>query len=236
MMRGSVSYISFTFLVLSASAQTHFNQQLKQKLDSMQALDQKYRIPLALSSNGKDDSLAAAYGIKKEELTNYLWKLQNENDSLNILRIEEIIETYGYPGSTLVGTPTNEAAFYIIQHSKVIDKYLPTIENAAERKELDFQLYAMMLDRSLMFKNKEQIYGTQLSGVSVKNAATAQWETIMFIWPISDPLTVNERRKKAGFTQTVEEYASEGGIDYRVFTLKQVLQMRQEVMRAYEHK
>lgn len=34
--------------------------------------------------------------------------------------------------------PSNEAAFYIIQHSTQIDNYLPTIKNAANKKELPF--------------------------------------------------------------------------------------------------
>ena len=96
--------------------------------------------------------------------------------------------------------PTNEAAFYIIQHSKMIDNYLPLLKEAAEKKELRFQLYAMMLDRSLMFQNKEQVYGTQGTGFDVKNPKTGQWERLFIIWPIQDPATVNQRRKEAGFT------------------------------------
>lgn len=228
-MRLFVPLIFFFFQTLFTNAQPQLNQSLKQELDSIMILDQKYRALLVLSSNGKEDSLAAAYGIKKEELNSYLWKLQNEIDSSNIFRIEEIIKMYGYPGSSLVDTPTNETAFYVIQHSKVIDKYLPLIKTAAEKKELSFRLYAMMLDRSLMFQDKEQIYGTQGTGISVKNASTGNWETLLFIWPIKNPLTVNDRRKAAGFTQTVEDYSKHLlGIEYRVLTLEEALKMRVE--------
>ena len=116
---------------------------------------------------------------------------------------------------------------------KSLTKYLPIIKIAAEKKELSFRLYAMMLDRSLMFQDKEQIYGTQGTGVSVKNASTGKWETLLFIWPIQDPLTVNERRKAAGFTQTVEDYSKDLlGIEYRVLTLEEALKMREEVMKS----
>lgn len=112
---------------------------------------------------------------------------------------------------------------------------MPVIKEAAEKNELRFQLYAMMLDRSLMFQDKEQIYGTQGSGMSVKNLTTGNWESLSFIWPIKDPSTVNERRKAAGFNQTVEENAKSLGIEYKVFTLKEILKLRNEVMKAGEN-
>jgi hypothetical protein len=182
--------------------------------------------------NVKSDSLSVVYGVNKDDLNDYLWKLQGEIDSLNTMRIEQIIDVYGYPGITLVGEPTNEAAFYIIQHSKVIDKYLPVIKEAAEKSELRFVLYAMMLDRSLMFQNKEQVYGTQSSGMSVKNPTTGKWENLSFIWPIQDPLNVNQRRKAAGFTDTVEESAKRMRIDYKVYKLEEILKWREEIIKA----
>ena len=109
-------------------------------------------------------------------------------------------------------------------------KYLPIIKAAAEKKELRFQLYATMLDRSLMFKDKEQIYGTQGSGMSVKNHTTGKWENLSFIWPIHDPVNVNERRKAAGFSETVEESAKSMGIEYRLFTLNEILKLREEII------
>jgi hypothetical protein len=41
-------------------------------------------------------------------------------------------------------------------------------------------------------------------------------------WPIRDPAHVNERRKKAGFEQTVEANAQRLGIEYRPLTLNDV--------------
>jgi hypothetical protein len=195
----------------------------------MMVMDQKYRSALSANMNGKGDSLSNVYGVKKEDLTDYLWKLQGEIDSTNIARVEEMIKEFGYPGTSLVGSPTNEVAFYIIQHSKVIDKLLPLIKVAAENKQLRFSLYAMMLDRSLMFREKEQIYGTQGSGLSIKNLTTGKWENLSFIWPIKDPESVNERRRAAGFTETVEENAKRLGIEYKVYTLEEVLKMIEAV-------
>ena len=85
-------------------------------------------------------------------------------DSTNTQRISQIISKHGCPGKSLVSTPTNEAAFYVIQHSQLIKQYLPLVKQAAEKGELSFRLYAMMLDRQLMFGGDEQVYGTQARG------------------------------------------------------------------------
>ncbi|KIC89824.1 DUF6624 domain-containing protein [Flavihumibacter sp. ZG627] len=232
MMRFVLSSLLLIIQSLATNAQTRLNIPLKKELDSLQILDQKYRQALIANMRGKGDSLAIVYRIKKEDLNDYLWKLQGELDSLNTFRVEEIINKYGYPGISLVGKPTNEVAFYIIQHSRVIDKYLPVLREAAESNELRFELYAIMLDRSLMFQDKEQVYGTQGSGIDVKNTKTGIWENLTFIWPIKDPLAVNERRKAAGFTQTVEEGAKNLGIKYKVFTLEEIIKLRNEVLQA----
>lgn len=224
-------FIALSF-VLVMNAQTLLHMPLKKELDRMQTLDQTYRAALIANMRGKGDSLAIVYGVKKEYLHDHLWKLQVEIDSLNTARIEEIINEHGYPGISLVGYPTNEVAFYILQHSKVIDKYLPIIKEAAAKNELRFQLYAMMLHRSFMLQDKEQIYGTQGSGMSVKNHMTGQWENLSFIWPIQDPFNVNKRRKAAGFTETVEEGAKGMGIDYKIYTLEEILKLREEIMKA----
>jgi hypothetical protein len=206
-----------------AHAQSKINAPLKHELDSMYVLDQKYRelVSVKLDSN-KVDSLSRLYNVEKGNLTNHLWKLQVLADSSNIKRVEEIVAQYGYPGKSLVGEPTNEAVFYVIQHSKVIDKYLPLIEKAANQKQLPFHLYAMMKDRSLMYNNKEQIWGTQAKGMNVVNKDTGKPVWKFFIWPIANAANVNKRRKEAGFPQTVEENAKRMGLTYKVYTLDDV--------------
>ncbi|HEU4632364.1 MAG TPA: hypothetical protein VFS22_00175, partial [Flavisolibacter sp.] len=91
------------------------------------------------------------------------------------------------------------------------------------------------LDRSLMFQDKYQIYGTQGTGFDVKNPTTGKWERLSLIWPIKEPATVNKRRKAAGFKQTVEESAKDIGIEYRVYSLEEVLKLRSEIMKGGEN-
>ncbi|HEX2534984.1 MAG TPA: DUF6624 domain-containing protein [Chitinophagaceae bacterium] len=218
----------FTFILALGSLATTAQQSpaLKRELDSILVTDQQYRALMGPDMAVKADSLARVFGVSKEDLPMHLWKLQSRSDSLNIIRIEAIIKEYGYPGKSLVGTPTNEAVFYVLQHSEVIDRYLPVVKEAAEKGELPFHLYAMMLDRSLMYAGKEQVYGTQGSGFTWTNPETGKQEMKMIIWPIQDPAGVNARRKEAGFTLTVEENAKRLGIPYQVFTLEEVRKMK----------
>jgi len=214
---------------LSSLGQNKINIVLKKELDSIYRKDQSLR---ELISSGlyqtKADSIADSYQIPKSELINYIVKTIPVLDSLNLLRIEQIIRQYGYPGKSLVGTETNEAAFWVIQHSQNIDKYLPVIQKAADKNELPFWLYGTMLDRSLMYKGKEQIYGTQGKGLEILNTKTGKKEFTTIIWPIKDVANVNKRRKKAGFKSTIEESVKQMGINYKVFTLLEVKTMQSQ--------
>ncbi len=177
--------------------------QLKKSLDSIQVLDQKYRSnQMTPEDMGKQ------------------WQL----DQQNIVYIDSVISQYGYPGKSLVGEPTNLAAWYVIQHSDRIDDFLPQIQIAAETGEIPFRLYAMMLDRSLVNRGMLQRYGTQ--------AMMYFWgtpEEVQLIWPIEDPENVNARRKAAGYEQTIEEYALDilEGTPYREYTLEEVREFQE---------
>lgn len=74
-----------------------------------------------------------------------------------------------------------------------------------------------------MYNNKEQIWGTQVKGMRITNKQTGKPEFKMFVWPVQDAANVNERRKAAGFPQTVEENAKRLGVSYKPYTLEQAL-------------
>lgn len=212
---------------LSALGQTKINLTLKKELDSILLEDQNLRDLISSELlQTKSDSLATVFKINKAELIPYIIKQIPISDSLNLVRIEQIIKQFGYPGLSLVGPETNEAAYYVIQHSAKIDKYIPLIKKVADKKELRFALYAKMLDRSLMYKGKEQIYGTQATGFETTNSETGKKEWKKVIWPITEAGTVNIRRKKAGFTNTVEENAKQIGINYEKYSLVDINELR----------
>lgn len=218
------------FLPQVAAAQTAINQPLKRELDSIYAVDQRWRsILFDPRIVRRPDSLARALGVTRESLPTYIPRQLMQTDSTNLRRMRVILKQYGYPGKSLVGEPTNETAWLVVQHSDDIDTYLPLIKKAAGKGELPFYLYAQMLDRQLMREGKAQLYGTQGFAYSVKNPATGRREAQPpFIWPIKDPQQVNERRRKAGFTTTVEQSAANLHIPYRVLTLQDVAKMPKE--------
>lgn len=207
--------VLLSWLALPAVAQTTPNLRLKHELDSLYEVDQRYRAMLfSPRLNRRPDSLAAALGVSKEGLNGAIMGQMIRTDATNLTRILAILKQYGYPGKSLVGAPTDEAAWSVIQHAPaLISQYLPMMKTAAEAGELPFRLYATMLDRQLMFENKEQVYGTQARSDTNKE---------LFIWPIQNPAQVNQRRKQAGFKTTVEESAARLGTSYKVLTLEEV--------------
>ncbi|MBJ6110641.1 hypothetical protein JAO73_16580 [Hymenobacter sp. BT523] len=211
----------------SARAQAAPNPALKRELDSIYTADQRWRLMLFdRRISRRPDSLATALGVTKVRLLPYIMRQMQHTDSANLVRVRAIVKQYGYPGKSLVGEPTNEAVWNVIQHSEVIKQYLPVIKKAADKGELPFRLYAQMLDRQLMRDGKPQLYGTQGMSYSHTDRATGRREgQPPFIWPIKDPAGVNERRRQAGFATTVEQNATALGIAYRVVTLQEVAKM-----------
>lgn len=203
---------------IKAYSQNTINLILKRQLDSVMLLDQKYRETLMLlTMPAKKDSVIKSLKMTPAQANNHFWKLQGSLDSLNIIFVKKVFKQYGYPGKSLVGSPTDESAWNVIQHSAKISQYIPLIKNAAEHKELPYRLYAMMLDRDLMDQGKEQIYGTQGTCRQLKNGVKE-----CFIWPVQEPKKVNARRKNAGFEMTVEDNAQRLGITYRVVKMMEV--------------
>lgn len=183
------------------------NSRLKTELDSIYYADQLYRD--ILGSPEKKDSLAKANGLFGQEVDQRIFDKMTEIDQSNIRRVKQIIKQYGYPGTKLVGSPTNKAAWYVIQHSENISEYFPLIEKAGRDRELPADLVATMQDRLLMNQGKEQVFGTQ---IRCENSEC-------YVWPISNPAQVNQRRKQAGFKTTVEQNAKRLGVEYKVRTL-----------------
>lgn len=219
----------FGISVFLINAQQKVNETLKKELDEIMKVDQGYRMLFDSEiTPEKKDKLLKDLNIDKEEFKKKNWQLVAEHDSLNMQKIENIISQYGYPGKTLVGEPTNQAAWYVIQHSTKIGKYLPLIKEAGKKKEIPFTWVAMMEDRYLMNENKEQIYGTQGRGEMTKDKDGKQ-VFINFVWPVKDPKNVNKRRKEAGFDSTIEENAQRmygKDFKYEPYTLQQVLEIR----------
>ena len=190
---------------------------LKRRLDSIAVLDQKYRKLLMASSAEERKTIGEEMGLSPEEYNGDLWGKQNAIDKSNLIFVEKILNSKGYPGKSMVGEETSLAAWYVIQHNpEKIPDYLDMMKQAGQKDELPFRAVAMMEDRYLMNQGEYQEYGTQ--GMSYADTGS-------FIWPIRDAENVNERRAQAGFTQTIEEYAKDlfgDDFEYKVLSLDDV--------------
>lgn len=203
------------------------NLELKKELAQIYKDDQIYRELMQPITPERKAEIIKEKNLSKEDVGSGLIKIMDNQDQENLIKVEKIIVKYGYPGKSMVGEPENYAVWYVIQHSPKIEKYFPLIKKATDEKELPFRLYAMMLDRKLMYENKEQIYGTQIRSVfSTKNGKT---ETLSLVWPIKNPDLVNELRKNSGFDKTIEDYAKDtGGFEYKKYTLKEAVELLRE--------
>ncbi|MCR4032150.1 MULTISPECIES: DUF6624 domain-containing protein [Flavobacterium] len=221
-----MKYLIILFSCLASigcKSQTLINKNLKKELEEILFKDQIYR---EFSDNeiteDRRNQIADLTHMSREYLQENIWNLIKTADAENIIRVEDILQQYGYPVKSLVGEPANTAVFYVIQHSDKIEKYYPMIEKAAVNGELPCKYAAMMLDRKLTGQSKPQVYGTQLGFRTITNSQTGAKENFIYVLPIEDPQNVNERRKKAGFDTTVEENTKRFGIEYKEYTYEQL--------------
>lgn len=128
-------------------------------------------------------------------------------DSMNQLKVQTILSTYGWLPKTKVGEKASDAIFLVVQHGgeELIRENLPALKKQAQKNEAKATHAAMMADRLLMYEGKKQIYGTQASGDTTGRG---------FVWPVNNPERVNQLRREAGFELTVEENAERLGVRY----------------------
>lgn len=129
-------------------------------------------------------------------------------DSLNLVKIEEILQVYGYPGKSKVGEIEGSTAWLVIQHAPLEKQlqYFPIIEEAAQKGELSKSNWALLLDRIRMRQGQPQVYGSQI----VRDQDNGQWK----LHTIEDEVNVNKRRTEVGL-EPLEDYALRFGIAWK---------------------
>ena len=218
--------ILISLIGFACKSQTKINEDLKNQLDSILLQDQIFRAYIDNQTTDiRKSEISKLVGYTKDYLDHNIWSLITKTDSINLKSVEKIIQLYGYPGKSMVGEPTNTAAFLVIQHSPKISKYYPLIEAAGKDGEIPFTDVAMMLDRKLTEERKPQVYGTQLEGKLITDDQTGKKHQVIYVLPIKNANKVNSRRKKAGFETTVEENAKRFGIEYKKYTYEEIDKM-----------
>lgn len=171
---------------------------LERELQQVFEADQQPRLRL--------DSLGRRYGFNAPQLAPLYAQMQ-QADSINTITIERILQTYGYPGTKLVGEKLNSTAWVVVQHAPLPlqEKYLPLMQAAAAQGELPKSNIALLVDRIRVRKGQKQLYGSQVHlGTDGKPAGFE---------PIEDEADVNKRRAQMALPP-LEDYAKQWGFEY----------------------
>ncbi len=163
-------------------AEKDLDKPLVAALDSIHQEDQKYRRQI--------NDIEKKYGWKSDEMTAH-WKIINEKDSINLIKIEKILDERGWLGSNIIGAQGNGTLFLVIQHSDIETqlKYLPMMREAVKLGNARASSLALLEDRVALRQGKRQIYGSQIH--SDKNGEK-------FVAPLIDPENVDTRRAEVG--------------------------------------
>jgi hypothetical protein len=175
------------------------------ELDSIRAVDQKYRAEMR--------PVQEKYGWDSPEMS-ALWEKQSKIDQSNLNMVLQIIDRVGtYPGNSLVGDTVSSAAFFVLQHApdSIQAKYYDLIMTAAREGELDKDLGALYQDRYLMHRGEPQIFGTQVRSEFRTDSITGDKITRMFVWPIADTTRIDSLRMTVGLG-ALEEYLNRFGV------------------------
>ncbi len=162
--------------------QPEYAKQLLQLIMKDQALD--YYIDQAKSYYMKEGSAPQWYyplGAYKQEITKENYK-----------KMQQLLEIYGWPKYSLVGTLAADAPLLIINHHEdeaVRKKYLTQIKQSCIDGEGSCMEFAKIQDRILVNEGQLQLYGMQFR----YNA-----QRILEPFPIIDPEYVDQRRSEIG--------------------------------------
>ena len=116
--------------------------------------------------------------------------------------LRRVIESVGWPGTTLVGPDGAEAAWLILQHAiaepDLLRRALPLLETAAREGRADPAHAAKLEDRIRFFEGRPQRFGTQLDWDAEGNLSPGA---------VEDPRRLDERRRAVGLPPLEEQIA-----------------------------
>ncbi|MFD3003634.1 DUF6624 domain-containing protein [Pontibacter toksunensis] len=183
---------------LLTKADTRLNNPLVQQLDTIFREDQKYRLMV--------DSVAKAYGFESKEMQS-LWHKMAAVDSMNLIKVKEILDKHGWLGAQEVGQQGNTTLFLVIQHADPATQaeYLPMMREAVKKGDASAGSLALLEDRVALGQGKKQIYGSQIG----RDPESGEH----YVLPLEDPENVDKRRAAVGL-QPLAEYVKRWGISW----------------------
>ena len=123
----------------------------------------------------------------------------HEIDMRNTARMREIVETFGWPGKSLVGESAAQWAWCLVQHAdsdRELQQRCLDLMTAAGPDEVSPRTVAYLVDRLKVACGEPQVYGTQFA-----TDAEGKFGPL----PIENVAQVDERRSAVGL-ETLEEY------------------------------
>lgn len=184
--------------------EANYDKPLQQELLEILRTDQLYRVHV--------DSVRKTYGNDSPQLQE-LWKKILEIDSVNTLKVTNILDTRGWVGRDVVGNDANMTIFLVIQHAElpVQEKYLPMMREAVKNGNAKASSLALLEDRVLLRNGKKQLYGSQVG----YDEATKTYH----VQPLEDPDNVDKRRAEMGLGP-LANYVKNWGIVWNVEEFK----------------
>jgi hypothetical protein len=134
--------------------------------------------------------------ISEKDLEGKKYSLIREIDGANLESVEEIINKYGYPSKSIVGEAAKKTIFYVIQHSKKIDKYLPLIRKATKKWRCSYNFLGV---------NGGPKFNVQRSRANLwnpdKRTNQQKRRVDLLLWPIKMLIQSIFEEKKLGFNK-----------------------------------
>lgn len=169
--------------------ESKFKTELLPTLDTLYNEDQSFRNKCVELTNNKapQKAIDSIYAIVKQK------------DAANLIKVNKILNQYGWLGPQDVGRDRSLALFLVIQHAdlKTQQKYLPMIEKAEREGKISSCNLAILQDRIAMREGKKQLYGSQ--------EFTDKITGISYRYPIINPDKLDERRKSMGLRPMKED-------------------------------
>ncbi|SCY00099.1 hypothetical protein SAMN05192588_0666 [Nonlabens sp. Hel1_33_55] len=169
-------------------------------LDSIYDDDQNLR--------NQNREISDTYGYSSKEYID-LWDKIEIKDSINQIRVQNILNNKGWLGADIIGDRGNLTLFLVIQHSplSIQKKYLPLMRRAVASGDAEPRNLALLEDRISMRTNGTQIYGSQIK----RKPKSKQY----YLPTIIDPENVDERRLKIGLG-LISDYVKKWNIIWNI--------------------
>ena len=187
--------------------EANYDKPLQAKLLAIYDDDQKVRQQFIAAQK--------EFGFPSKQVDS-LGRIMNYKDSLNLIRVVEILDKYGWVGADKVGERANQALFLVIQHSelKIQQKYLPMMREAVKNNNAKGSALALLEDRVALGEGKKQIYGSQIG----LDNETKKY----YVLPLEDPDNVDKRRADVGLGP-LAEYVKQWDIIWNLEEYKKFL-------------